>query len=169
MFMNLDEDLIKKAKELIQSSEFSKCIVSNISQLKEEKSEQSKSYDLRIDDNLQIDNLICNKFIKFCLDFLKVDGSDLIVILSGDKDNFKTFAFYSIGDGIAAVYAANRHIMDVFRSLAHELVHYKQDITGAIKTEQTGDDNDGQPIENEANSIAGVIMRKFGREHPELY
>jgi hypothetical protein len=28
---------------------------------------------------------------------------------------------------------------------------------------------DGSPDENEANSLAGVIMRKFGRDNPQIY
>jgi hypothetical protein len=31
------------------------------------------------------------------------------------------------------------------------------------------DGSDGSPIENEANAVAGVIIRKYGKIHPELY
>ncbi len=31
------------------------------------------------------------------------------------------------------------------------------------------DGSDGSPIENEANSLAGVIMRQYGKLHPEIY
>ena len=32
-----------------------------------------------------------------------------------------------------------------------------------------GAGEDGTDIENEANSVAGVMIREFGRENPELY
>ena len=28
---------------------------------------------------------------------------------------------------------------------------------------------DGSPMENEANAMAGIIMREFGRENPEIF
>lgn len=53
-----------------------------------------------------------------------------------------------------------RHPMDVMRTLAHELVHYAKEHT---------DGADGSDDENEANALAGKIMRKFGRENPDLF
>ena len=57
-----------------------------------------------------------------------------------------------------------RHPMDISRTLAHELVHWKQ------RTEnQELDGSDGSTTENDANAIAGQIMRKFGRIYPEYF
>jgi hypothetical protein len=53
---------------------------------------------------------------------------------------------------------------DILRTLAHELVHHMQNLNG---DELNGDDGSG--IENEANAMAGVIMREFGRENPEIF
>jgi hypothetical protein len=50
------------------------------------------------------------------------------------------------------------------RTLAHELVHYKQDIEDRL------DDNSGatgSPEENEANAQAGVVMRDYSEQNPE--
>ena len=56
------------------------------------------------------------------------------------------------------------------RSIAHELVHMKQDIDGRLEDNNHDTNNEaGSPIENEANSVAGVIIRKFGEEYPEIY
>lgn len=57
-----------------------------------------------------------------------------------------------------------RHPMDVLRTLAHELVHWKQQLNGEIM-----DGKDGSSTENDANAIAGVIMRKFGQMYPEYF
>jgi Zn-dependent peptidase ImmA (M78 family) len=60
----------------------------------------------------------------------------------------------------------NRHIMDCCRTLAHELVHYRQDLNNELNNDSG---KDGSPHENEANYIAGIIMRKWGKMHPELF
>ncbi len=66
-------------------------------------------------------------------------------------------------DGIYVV-TKDRHPIDVMRTLAHELVHYKQRTKG-----QDMDGSDGSDTENQANAIAGVIMRRFGKAHPECF
>ena len=58
---------------------------------------------------------------------------------------------------------ANRQPVDILRTLAHELVHAKQhsdhiDIDSAT----------GSPEENDANVLAGIVMRKFNKLHPEF-
>ncbi len=52
--------------------------------------------------------------------------------------------------------------------VAHELVHHKQNLEGRITNPEI-DGADGSEIENEANAVAGVIIRKWGRIHPEIY
>lgn len=63
-----------------------------------------------------------------------------------------------------SVVAKGRHPVDVMRTLAHELVHWKQRTMGH---EMNGED--GSSTENQANAIAGVIMRKFGKMYPEYF
>lgn len=53
---------------------------------------------------------------------------------------------------------------DWYRSLAHELVHHRQREAGL-----TLDGADGSEHENEANGLAAVILREWGRRHPEIY
>lgn len=59
---------------------------------------------------------------------------------------------------------ANRHPVDILRTLAHELVHFKQYIAGEM---YHGAGETGTPIENEANAEAGVIMRHFNKKYPD--
>ena len=58
----------------------------------------------------------------------------------------------------------NRHPVDILRSLAHEMVHYKQIIDG-----QNVQGHTGSRHENEANAKAGVVLRDYGKLHPELF
>jgi len=74
------------------------------------------------------------------------------------------YSFGVFNGGTIKVVAANRHPVDVMRTLAHELVHWKQ------RTENmTLDGNTGSETENQANAIAGIIMRKFGQMYPEYF
>lgn len=57
---------------------------------------------------------------------------------------------------------ANRQPVDALRTLAHELVHAKQD-SDHIEI----DPSTGSPEENDANVIAGIVMREFNKMHPE--
>jgi len=59
---------------------------------------------------------------------------------------------------------ANRHPVDILRTLAHELVHFKQFLNGEM---YHGAGDTGSPIENEANAVAGVIMRHFNKKYPD--
>jgi hypothetical protein len=64
------------------------------------------------------------------------------------------------------VVVLNRNIMDVMRSLLHEIIHHKQNIEGRL-TESSGED--GNEHENEANAEAGRLMREIGRKYPNLF
>ena len=76
----------------------------------------------------------------------------------GDNASFGLF------DGSVKVAIKERHPMDIMRTLAHELVHFKQKQIG-----KELDGRDGSQTENDANAIAGVILRKFGRMYPEYF
>lgn len=59
---------------------------------------------------------------------------------------------------------ANRHPVDILRTLAHELVHFKQFLDGQM---YHGAGETGTPIENQANAVAGIIMRHFNKQYPD--
>ncbi|HWY36843.1 MAG TPA: hypothetical protein VNX68_19515, partial [Nitrosopumilaceae archaeon] len=65
------------------------------------------------------------------------------------------------------IYTKNRNMLaDPLRSLAHEIRHFKQKLDGVLN-EKSGED--GSPHENEANSFSGYMIRKFGKQHREIY
>ena len=65
---------------------------------------------------------LMEKFILFVNDFLSIKKS-CKVILTTDRKDITTSAYYNIEDYVACVYIKDRAIMDVMRSVAHELVH----------------------------------------------
>jgi phage gp16-like protein len=52
------------------------------------------------------------------------------------------------------------------RTLAHELCHYRQWSKDQLH-DNSGDTGSDQ--ENEANAVAGVIMRNWNQAHPEMF
>jgi len=65
------------------------------------------------------------------------------------------------------IYIDNRNTADVLRSIAHELVHVKQ--KEALKGSREIDGSTGSEEENEANSVAGSMLRLYGQAKPEIY
>ena len=65
-----------------------------------------------------------------------------------------------------AVYCKNRNMADILRTIAHELVHHKQNELGMIKP---GSGDTGSDIENQANSLAGIILREYGKMNRLIY
>jgi predicted chitinase len=107
-------------------------------------------------------NSIIKEFLPWLQQELQLEELPKIKLL--DKPEAKTFGMY--GSGELCVVTGGRHPVDVLRTLAHELTHYKQDLEGRL-TPNSGET--GSEEENEANSNAGVIMRKFAQENPEHF
>ena len=102
------------------------------------------------------------KFVNHCKDKLKLPNIPTITLV--DRIGGKTFGQYNTIKKDIAVQLADRHIVDVLRTLAHELVHHKQrTITPDL------DGSDGSEHENQANALAGKLMRQFGKRYPKLY
>ena len=106
-------------------------------------------------------------FVNFAKEYLGITDDIKVSLAFERTPELKTTAYYNL-DGHLCVYAKNRAIIDVCRSIAHELVHHLQNIQGRLLN-AVKDGEDGSPIENEANAVAGIIIRKYGKLHPEIY
>ena len=78
-------------------------------------------------------------------------------------DGQATFGRFANEEEVIYLGIADRHPVDILRTLAHELVHSKQHEQGRMEPD-SGDT--GSPIENEANAVAGVLMRYFNKKYP---
>lgn len=115
------------------------------------------------------DVLDVTDFINFAKEFLGIDNDIKVGLAFERTPDLTTTAYYDYsGDGFIKVYVKNRAIIDICRSIAHELVHHKQYLEGRL-LDAIKDGEDGSPIENEANAVAGVIIRKWGKLHPSIY
>lgn len=106
-------------------------------------------------------------FINFAKKELGIDDDIKVALAYERSKDLTTTAYYSL-TGFIKIYVKDRAIMDVCRSIAHELVHHKQNLEGRLNDAEK-DGQDGTDIENEANAVAGVLIRKWGKQHPELY
>jgi hypothetical protein len=108
-------------------------------------------------------------FIRFAAKDLELDSLPKFDFVFDNKESIerKSFGGYAPGAEHITITVKNRHIMDVCRTLAHELVHYSQDLKKELDDDEAG--STGSPQENEANARAAVIMRNFGRAFPDMF
>lgn len=111
---------------------------------------------------------ILKHFLKFCKKELNIQSLPAIK-LTADKDwvaQVRSFGEYNTHINAVKVYYLNRNIADVCRSLAHELCHHRQNELGLIYNDagETGTD-----IENDANAMAGILMRDYGKLNLGVY
>ena len=111
-------------------------------------------------------DLILKRFVIFLKRELQLTY-DIPIILIDDTDFAKQIkAFGEITkDNVIHLSVINRHPMDIFRTLTHEFIHYKQHMEKGIPIIS----KPGSSNENQANAKAGEIMRKYGLMHPELF
>ena len=117
--------------------------------------------------HININESIVDDFIEFGKNELSL-GDGFNVRLTDDNDELETLASYDMSDNEITVLQKNRAVPDIIRSIAHEMVHHKQNELGDLKGNPE-EGEDGSPWEDQANSKAGELVRMFGREYPEIY
>lgn len=107
-------------------------------------------------------------FVKFVKEKLELKNSPTIKLINGRGD-LKTTALYNYSnpEKVIKVNAKNRHMVDIMRSLAHEMVHHKQFEDGRLNGSKPPDI--GGEIEDEANSLAGQFIKLFAQEDNTIY
>jgi hypothetical protein len=111
---------------------------------------------------------VIKKFIKMCSQELKLKNIPKIILKrqSSWSEQNGSFGHYDMETNSLTLSLYQRHIMDVLRTLAHELVHAWQQETQGIPLD--GGET-GSPWENQANAEAGKFMRKFAEKYPEYF
>ena len=95
-------------------------------------------------------------------------GDGFRVNLTDNGDDIETLANYDMMDGEINVLTKDRATPDIIRSIAHEMVHHKQNERGDLRGNPE-EGEDGSPWEDEANAKAGELVRLFGKQYPEIY
>lgn len=107
------------------------------------------------------------EFSKFVVKELGIKNPPEISIRS-TRDGLKTTASYDYTSPkkVVKIYAGPRLMVDVMRSIAHELVHHKQWEDGKLKVRPP---DIGGPIEDEANAKAGQFIKMYAKKDPTIY
>ena len=108
-----------------------------------------------------------SEFVKFVKNELDLDKCPVVILQNG-RGELKTTASYnhSKEPKIIRVNVKNRALVDVLRSIAHEMVHHKQHEQGRLKVQPP---DIGGEIEDEANSKAGQYIKMFSKQYDSIY
>jgi Zn-dependent peptidase ImmA (M78 family) len=108
-----------------------------------------------------------NDFAKFVKKELQIENMPTISIQNGRKELRTTANYdYTKENKIVKINAKNRALVDVMRSLAHELVHHKQWEDGRLKVRPP---DIGGEIEDEANAKAGQYIKMYAKKDNSIY
>lgn len=81
------------------------------------------------------------------------------------QDNHHT-GMHIAGSNEIWVYAKNRNLVDILRTVFHEIVHVRQ---GELNMIQPGDSYPGSPIEAMADLLAGKYIKIWGEKHHYIF
>jgi Zn-dependent peptidase ImmA (M78 family) len=105
------------------------------------------------------------KFLPIAMKYIKLESLPTMKFETQIGDTQQpTFGRYENGNHVLYVALMNRHPNDILRTIAHELVHYKQDTEHRLEPDSG---TTGSPEENQANAVAGIVMRHFNKQYPE--
>lgn len=104
--------------------------------------------------------VILKDFINFTCAKLQMKEPVTVVIKSGRDEYISTTAAYLPNENENHIRFGGRALVDVCRSIGHELVHNRQRELGMFKKGEEVQ-NIGGPIEDQANAIAGVLIKDF--------
>ena len=112
------------------------------------------------------EELSMDDFISFASDHLELKDKPKVKFVQ-EKEPDMSSACYNTGDKSIKILSKGRRFMDIARSVAHEMVHQQQH--EKIGDPSKLDGSTGSPHEDEANAVAGRIIRMYGKKNPELY
>lgn len=115
------------------------------------------------------DSSIVQDFIQHVTSELGIDPMPEIVLHTNPEwsENNHSFGRYDPESHTLNVSMPNRHVLDVLRTVAHELVHCSQNQQHGQLPDDAGET--GSRWENDANARAGIIMRDWANTHPEHF
>ena len=111
-----------------------------------------------------------DSFVSFASDKLGLKSMPNIQLQRKDEHGDQpSFGGYNPGTNCIVVITKDRHPMDIFRTVAHELVHQKQKQEDRIGKNIEQEGATGSDIENEANAEAGKLMRWYAKANPDHF
>lgn len=111
--------------------------------------------------NLAVDENYVNRiihFIQFTAKLLNLDQDFTIYLLGKGQDGESTTGGYHPGENTISVLYEGRSLIDILRSIAHEIEHQRQNGLNLIPSQPQ---NIGGFLENDANIIAGILIKLY--------
>lgn len=109
-----------------------------------------------------------DKFCEWACDKLSIKNKPHVE-LSMDTEEAQTnhhTGGHIMGDDKIWVYAKNRNLVDILRTVFHELVHVRQ---GELDMIDPGDSYPGSPIESMADMLAGKYIKIYGEKNHHIF
>jgi hypothetical protein len=107
------------------------------------------------------------EFVKFVKNELQLQTYPVITLQNG-RGKLKTTANYDYGGDkkTIRINVKNRALIDILRSIGHEMVHHKQFEDGKLKIKPR---DIGGEIEDEANAKSGQFIKIFAKKDGSIY
>jgi hypothetical protein len=114
---------------------------------------------------------VVDDFLEFCQEKLSIAEMPELSLVPRKEEGMSS-ASYNPATNEVMVLAAHRALVDIIRSIAHELVHRQQDEQGRL-SDVAGPGKDmrqdiGVDYENEANAVGGALVKEFSRFYTGL-
>ena len=112
---------------------------------------------------------IVHNFLKFAYKKLHIHEPHPRIVFSYDLDTTKQLhrtGSYERHTNTITVYAKNRNLVDILRTVFHELVHVRQEELGMV---DPGDSYPGSPVEAMADMVAGKFIKIYGEKHHHIF
>ena len=109
-----------------------------------------------------------NKFAEWASNILNIQNP-VKIELSMDTEEAQTnhhTGGHVMGSDTVWVYANNRNLVDMLRTVFHELVHVRQ---GELNMIDAGDSYPGSPIEAMADMLAGKYIKIYGEKNNHIF
>ena len=109
-------------------------------------------------------------FIEYATKRLKLNEKPKVVLLKDnelDREQPSLGGYSPLTKEIFVV-TSGRLTADILRTIAHEMVHRKQDEMKLIRNEEEAGKT-GSPVENQANALAGILLRDYGKLNKQIY
>ena len=124
-----------------------------------------QSLDEEIDDNKAAEVAKAVEWVCKKLNITKIPAIELSMDTDEAQGNHHTGGHVP-GSGKIWVYAKNRNLVDLLRTVFHELVHVRQHELDMIEPNSS---YPGSPIEAQADMVAGKYIKIYGAANPHIF
>lgn len=124
----------------------------------------------QVDESTDPDQLkkILNRFYSSCVNKLQLENPPELRLETTPEWSQENGSFgqYDSDSNTLILATSGRHVLDILRTMAHEMTHRQQDEREPLPLDAG---ETGSPWEDQANAMAGRIMRDWADEQPEMF